>query len=243
MKKELAKASGLNLAAALHRLRRSLRTHDGPADPQRRLPARYQTIERTRHFRHETRKRAGEFGRRRAGGIGGAPHHHAAGLVEFRERQPRRLLRGGIEQHMRPAASQSDQRGDCGSPATDSNGRPTRRTKFSSKIRRSRLQASAVCHFRAADPRQKQRRHDHDNRRHDHEKTPIPCAELCCRRRKIRSPSATITASPDSSSAIPAAARAPDPADTKPAIRLSAIAGASAKQIDKCRANGSTDGR
>ena len=34
-------------------------------------------------------------------GVGGAPDHDAAGLVEFRDRQPRRPFRRGVEQQMR----------------------------------------------------------------------------------------------------------------------------------------------
>jgi hypothetical protein len=44
-------------------------------------------------------------GNRRAmsggGGIGRAPDYHAAGLVEFRQGQPGRPLRRGVEQKMR----------------------------------------------------------------------------------------------------------------------------------------------
>ena len=65
---------------------RRLRPHDGPADPQQRLAAVHQPFERARHFRHEAGKPLRDIGRRRACGVGGAPDHDAAGLVEFRHR-------------------------------------------------------------------------------------------------------------------------------------------------------------
>ena len=61
------------------RLRR-LRSHDGPADPQQRLPAGHRPLERPRHFRHQAGKSLRDVGRRRADRIGCAPDHDAAGF-------------------------------------------------------------------------------------------------------------------------------------------------------------------
>ena len=51
----------------------------------------------------EARESLRDFGRRRAGGVGRAPDHDAAGLVEFGQGQPRRPFRGCVEKQMRTA--------------------------------------------------------------------------------------------------------------------------------------------
>ena len=73
------------------------------AQPTRneRLAAVHHPFEGARHFRHQAGKPLRDIGRRRARGVGGAPDHDAAGLVEFRDRQPRRSFRRGVEQQMR----------------------------------------------------------------------------------------------------------------------------------------------
>ena len=88
---------------------RRLRPHDGPADAQQRLAAVHHPFEGARHFRHQARKALRDLGRRRARGVGGAPDHDAAGLVEFRDRHPRRSFRRGVEQQMRTPAAHRDE--------------------------------------------------------------------------------------------------------------------------------------
>ena len=59
---EVRKSSTSGVSIAL----RPLRPHDGPADPQQRLPAVHHPFERARHFRHQAGKALRDIGGRRA---------------------------------------------------------------------------------------------------------------------------------------------------------------------------------
>ena len=104
---------------ALHDALRRFRPHDGPADPQQRLPPGHEPFERARHFRHQAGKPLRDIGRRRADGVGCAPDHDAAGLVEFRRASAMASAPASRRETDADAPVSSATRvASCGSPAT-----------------------------------------------------------------------------------------------------------------------------
>ena len=158
------------------RLRR-LRPHDGPADPQQRLPPGDEPLERPRHFRHQAGKALRDIGRRRADRVGGAPDHDAAGLVEFRQasatasvpasRRESRWGRAGVERDQGRKLRVAGHRPQrlVGSPLE------TVAEEIRDRPRRQRRR-----HLAAAGPGQKQRGREHRERGRDDRRPPRPSA-------------------------------------------------------------------
>ena len=179
-------------------------------------------------------KRLSDLGRRGAGGVGGAPDHNAAGLVEFRLASSTACAAGvRVEKQMGPrrVAARSGL-ASCASPATASAGgwcaaqncrrrnsrSPAPAARSRSRRCRSRAGTSVVANTA--------------ERGRDDRRPPTPSATAAGAGDATRSPVATITASPDISSATPAPPTTRSRSN-RPEIRLPDSAGADREEIDE----------
>ena len=165
-------------------------------------------------------------------GVGRAPDHDAAGLVEFRRRQPRRPLRRRVEKQMRPPGIQRDQARQlriAGHRAQRLVGAPLETV---AEEMRDRRRGQRGRHLGAAGPGQEQRGRDHQRARARRSPPPRPSAGCAGAADRTRSPVATIAASPDISSATPAPPTTRSRSN-RPAIRLPASAGRDREEIDE----------
>ena len=174
-------------------------------------------------------KLSGDLFRWRADGIGGAPDHHAAELIELRGGQPRRALRRGCKQQMRARRAERNQRrkpGVAGQPPAAAGWCGVR--NFRRRSGRCRAPATRSAPRLRRTTAGSTHRDDRQRRRHDRDR-PRPCAATVAAAATAGRRVATTTARPDSNSAM----AAPPTTRSWPysaANKLPSNAGASAKK-------------